>query len=287
MTQVEPNEKPMQVVVRALSVLTCLAENPHGLTLHQVHLKLGIPLASMYRIVATLEHEDFVSRSPATKRFTLGPSAHRLGRTADYTAHLVEPPAPLIDLGSATRETVFLTQLIDSKVVCVALVESPHHLRLFVRVGQEMPLRAAASARAILAYRDPVLVEALLSSAPRDPFIESSPRDASDLIDHLSLIRERGFDICDNELDDNVWAVGAPVFDASGRVEYAVTLAAASARMQSPESRAHAAIEVLSTAERLSANLGFSGARRERTETEVADVIERHADVAALGKGSR
>jgi len=267
------NEKPMQVVVRALSVVTCLAENPHGLTLQQIHLKLGIPIASMYRVLATLQHEGFVTRSASTKRFTLGHAAQRLGQNSDYTMHLVKPPSPLLELAAATRETVFLTQLIDSKVVCISLVESPHHLRLFVRIGQEMPLHAAASARAILAYRDPELVEALLSRYPREMFTTGTPRDANDLIDHLSIIRERGFDICDNELDDNVWAVGAPVFDASGRVEYAVALAAASARVQTIEDQARAIAEVLKSAKLLSANLGFTGTMRKRTEHELENLI--------------
>ncbi|TAM70195.1 MAG: IclR family transcriptional regulator [Microbacteriaceae bacterium] len=247
----------MQVVVRALSVLSCLAENPHGLTLQQLHTRLDIPLASIYRIVATLEHENFVARSAATKRYSLGQGARRLGRGPDYTAHLVPPPAPLLDLAAATNETVFLTQLIDSRVVCVALVESRHHLRLFVRVGQEMPLHAAASARAILAFRDPVLVEALLSSNPPGFLAKDTLRNAGEVIDHLGAVRERGFDICDNELDDDVWAVSAPVFDATGRVEYAVALAAASARMQTPEKRTSAVAEVLSAAQKLSADLGY------------------------------
>lgn len=246
----------MQVVVRALAVLSCLADTPQGLTLPQLHKRLEIPLASVYRIAATLEHEGFIVRAASSKRYTLGRAARRLGTVHEYTAQLVAPPAPLLDLASATHETVFLTQLVDSKVVCVALVESPRPLRLFVRVGQEMPLHAAASARAILAFRDPALVDALLATYPKDLYTAGTPRDADAVIDHLAVVRERGFDICDNELDDGVWAVGAPVHDGSGRVEYGVALAAASTRMVDPESRAAAVAEVLKAAASFSAELG-------------------------------
>ncbi|MHB8185720.1 MAG: IclR family transcriptional regulator [Dermatophilaceae bacterium] len=255
-----PTDKPMLVVVRALNVLTCLSDNPQGLTLQRLHDKLRIPLASTHRLLGTLEAEQYVTRSAGTKRYTLGSAARQLSEVKSYNSYLVQPPLLILELGKLTGETVFLTQMVDSRIVCVSLVESIHNLRLFVRVGQEMPLHAAASARAILAYRDPALVEALLSAYPREVFTAGTPKGVNHVIDHLAHVREVGYDICDSELDDNVWAVAAPVFDAAGRVEYGVTLAAASARMESEASRKEATSLIVDTARRLSATLGHTGA---------------------------
>lgn len=256
-TQQGSAEKPMLVVVRALSVLTCLSGYPQGLTLQQLHDKLDIPLASTHRVLGTLEAEQFVTRSAGTKRYTLGSAARHLSESNSYNSFLVQPPVPVLELGKQTGETVFLTQMVESRIVCVSLVESVHRLRLFVRIGQEMPLHAAASARAILAYRDPALVEALLSAYPHEVFTSGTPKDVNSVIDHLAQVREAGYDICDSELDDNVWAVAAPVFDATGRVEYGVTLAAASARMVSEASRSEATKLIVETAHRLSLSLGY------------------------------
>ena len=74
---------------------------------------------------------------------------------------------------------------------------------------------------------------------------------------HLAKVREDGFDVCDSELDDNVWAVSAPVFDALGSVEYGVTVAAASARMPKGKSRNEAIDLIVKTAAELSAGLGY------------------------------
>lgn len=249
-------DRPMQVVVRALTVMTTLAENPHGLTLPQLSEQLDIPLASVYRLIGTLESEGFAVRSPSTKRYSLGPAARRLGVAPDYTGYLVAPPEPLLALASATGETAFLTQLIDSRVVCIALVESPHPLRLFVRIGQEMPLHSAASARSILAFRDPVLVEALLTGAHGASAEDRVPGDVRAIVEHLDGVRAHGFDICENELDDDVWAVGAPVYGSTGRAEYSIAIAAAASRMRSPERRATAVLAVLEAARKLSAEHG-------------------------------
>ena len=74
-------------------------------------------------------------------------------------------------------ETAFVSQLLGDKVVCVALAESTHQLRLFVAVGQEMPLHAAAAARAILAYRRPAFVRKALSGSGLQAFTSQTKTD--------------------------------------------------------------------------------------------------------------
>jgi DNA-binding IclR family transcriptional regulator len=261
------DERPMHVVVRALSVLTALSDRREGLTLQNLHRNLGIPLGSMHRLLRTLEGEQFVTRSPSTKRYSLGAAALALGYHEQYDPFLVPPPQAVIDAGRQSGETVFLTRLIDSRVVCVSLVESVHPLRLYVRVGQEMPLHAAASARAVLAYRDPALVEALLTAHRREAFTPGTIREVNQIIDHLAEIRHHGFDVCSSELDDDVWAVAAPVFNADGRVETSVALAAASRRAARPERQAELTRVVLAAAATLARSLGYAGPLREDATT--------------------
>src|SRR5699024_12396807 len=81
--------------------------------------------------------------------------------------------------------------------------------RLFVRVGQTMPLNAAASARVLLAWRDPEEVRQVLSRSALLRFMQGTPVSIDEVFSHLQLIRSRGYDICDSELDDSVWAVAA------------------------------------------------------------------------------
>lgn len=252
-------EKPKHVVVRSLSILTQLSERREGLTLQQLHQNLEIPLGTMHRLLATLEGERFVVRSPSTKRYTLGAAALSLGHRDQFDAFVVAPPAAVLDAGRDSGETVFLTQMIDSRVVCISLVESVHPLRLFVRVGQVMPLHAAASARALLAYRDPAFVEALLAAQHREAFTTGTIREINQLIDHLAQVRRHGFDVCSSELDNDVWAVAAPIFDASGRVECSVAMAAAAGRVGTPARRAECTNIVLRAAAQLSRGRGYTG----------------------------
>lgn len=253
------DEKPMHVVVRALSVLTALSDRREGVTLQQLHRDLDIPLGSIHRLLRTLEAEAFVTRSATTKRYRLGPASLALGYHEQYDALLVPPPQAVIHLGRQSGETVFLTRMIDSRVICISLIESTHPLRLYVKVGQEMPLHAAASARIVLAHRDPALVEALLAGQRREAYTSGTMREVNQLIDHLAHARRRGFDVCSSELDAAVWAVAAPVYDSTGRVECGVALAAAAGRVESAARKAEFTQLVLQAAETLSRSQGFTG----------------------------
>lgn len=251
--------QPMNVVVRALDVLSCLAEERSGLTLQQMHDFLHIPHGSLHRLLGTLETAQFVSRSPRTKRYTLGPAARKLANADIDQSGIIPPPAPVTRAARQSSETVFVTRIFDDRVICTSLVESIHHLRLFVRPGQEMPLHAAASARVILAHRDPAFVERLLTNSPRDQYTGMTIREVNRIISHLAAARKQGFDVCDSELDPDVWAIAAPIYEEDGRVESGVTLAAAAVRVESPTRRADVTLMVLRAARTLSLAQGYVG----------------------------
>jgi IclR family acetate operon transcriptional repressor len=254
----------MQVVVRALSVLRALAPRPKGATLQELHEELGIPVGSLHRLLATLTEEDFVTRSTLNRRYFLGPIARQLTEQSQHqSALLVTPHRAVVAAAEASGETVFLTELIGDRPVCVALSEGRHPLRLFVRIGQEMPLHAAAAGRSLLAHWPEAKVRSLLAQRPLTAFTEETPTTVEAVLEHLALVRARGYDVCDDELDRGVWAVASPVFTSTGAVAASVTLAAAGSRMHDPRDQAMAVHSVLTAARELSAELGFSPAWEE------------------------
>lgn len=250
----------MQVVIRALSALRALASKDKGASLQELHEELDIPLGSVHRVLTTLMQENFVTRSPTNKRYFLGPAARQLGEQAPHqTALLSTPHKAVAEAAESSGETVFLTELIGARALCVALVEGRHPLRLFVQIGQEVPLHAAASGRSLLAYLPEPTVRRVLDAHSLDAFTADTPTTAEEVVEHLALIRARGYDICDDELDRGVWAVSAPVFTSAGSVAASVTLAAAGSRMSNPVTRDSAMETVLNAARELSAELGFIG----------------------------
>ncbi|MFI6481438.1 IclR family transcriptional regulator [Nonomuraea sp. NPDC050663] len=246
----------MQVLSRALNVLKKLSVTPQGMTLQELHEELEIPIGSMHRLLAALVEEQYITRSPHNRRYFLGSAAAELVGAPAAHSSLVPAPELLVRANKESGETVFLTSLTGSRIVCISIVEATHPLRLFVQLGQEMPWHAAAAARSVLAYLPQETIDGIVSGLEFNAYTPGTPKTPEEVRAHLAEIRSRGYDVCENELDENVWAVAAPVFTSTGVVVASVTLAAAGHRMRDPIRRVQATEIVLRTARAMSEELG-------------------------------
>ncbi len=248
----------MQLVIRTVAVLRHLADHPDGRSLVDVAGAIGAPLPTLHRLMAVLVAEEFVARSPDTRRYSLGSGAVALNRGMRRVEEIAR--TRMAELSAATRETVFLTEMVGRRAVCTALVDGSRPLRLSVRVGQELPVHAAASARAILAFLPPREVDEVLSRHELTRFTDDTPHTIRAVKRHLLEVARRGFDVCDQELDLNVVAISAPVRSGDGAVTASVTLAAPRDRI-SLLTRRRWTDQVVDTADAVSAELGHVRAR--------------------------
>jgi len=241
----------MQPVVRALRILRAIADSSGGLGLQELADTLELPVSTVHRLLGVLEAEKFVLRTPKGKRFLLGPAIRSLlASTSSDLLRRVAQPA-MLRLNRSTGETVFLAELVGQEVICVALIEGTRPLRLSVRLGHALPLHAAAGARVILGSLDEEEAASLLAGADFTRWTPRTITDPAELRRHLSLVRERGYDVCDDEMDNHVWAVAAPIHELAGGVRAALTVVAplptvgdAARRLQLQEAVRDAAAEV-------------------------------------------
>jgi DNA-binding IclR family transcriptional regulator len=251
----------MQLLVRALRVLQALSREPRGLVMSEVASQAELPLATAHRILTVLEAEGFVTRATSNRRYFIGPASRELSHTDIVReSPLITPHEAVAQAGKLTGETVFLSELVGSGVVCLALAQSRYPLRLSVKVGQEMPLHAAASARVLLAGLSADEVRSLLRKrGPLVTFTKDTPSTVEQVLDRLALIRTRGYDISHDELDDNVWAIAAPVRSSTDEVLASITLAAPMQRMGEESTRDAAIKVILEAADEMSVDLGWQG----------------------------
>jgi DNA-binding IclR family transcriptional regulator len=246
----------MSALVRALDLLTMIGESHEGLSLTDISEKADLPLPTAHRLLKSLEAQEFIRRDGVSLLYYPGRRLLRLSalvrrETLAHTARV-----DLSALSNRFNETVMLTQLIDGRAVCVALVESRRPLHLSVQVGRAVPLHAAASARVLYSDYSREQVEELLAGQTFERLRPSTPGTVDEVIEHLEGIRENGYDVCDNEFDIDMWATGAPVRDASGSIVAGVTMVIPGER-RGPEDSQHEFIHaVTETAADIQAAIG-------------------------------
>jgi DNA-binding IclR family transcriptional regulator len=250
----------MQLAVRTLRILSVVAQDhPGGATMTEIAEQLSLPAPTAHRILKVLAAEGFLQRDESSLRYFPGEHLRRIAGTV-RRASVAELATPhLRSLSDAFQETVFLAQWSGARVVCVALAESPRPLHVTVQIGTELPLHAAASARVLLAHRSSdAQIKQLLGSKRLPQFMPATPATAAEVVERLRLIRDRGYDVCDNELEASVWAISAPV-RIEEKVLASLTIAAPHERSSDERHREHMRDALFASAEAVSADLALAG----------------------------
>ena len=226
-------------VLRALQAIEAVARRPHGIGLTDLAAQLGCGLASLSKILGTVERAGFVTRDEGTDRFHL---SWRLLALAFGHAHDVGIWAlcgPILQsLADETDELVHLVVVESGEMRIVAKAEGPgQHIRMFPLVGAAVPAHASVSGKLWLASLPEEEAARLLarSGMPRlTPRTIVSPRR---LLAELRTIRKRGYSTSDQELVEGGRALAAPITRA-GRVIGAVALSGPTFRMPMAKVRA-------------------------------------------------
>jgi len=245
----------MQVVFRALSILRCVGHSPEPLTLTDISNSLDLPPSTLHRLLTALTKEDFVMRDETTRRYSPGRNLLEIA-SLRRPNKLPQLAAPVLQrLSQQFSETVFVSSLELDRAVCVGLIESDRPLRLNMSVGNPFPWHASASARSILAFLPQSLIEHLLDEQKMDLFTMNTPRTHDEVYSHLMMVRESGYDVCDDELDSNVWAVAAPILTDPHDVHGSLTIGAPGERFKSRSLRDAATAAVVEGAAEIASGL--------------------------------
>ncbi len=253
----EPTGRTIQSVDRALGMLAMLNYADDGLLLNDFARATGLHKSTVFRLLASLQGFGLVERDAATGRYRLGLelvalSGAVLGRTE--VLRIADPH--LRHLADQTQETVNLGIRHRNDILNIEQIPGPNLLRSFDWIGKRTPLHLGAAAKALLANLDDDAIWAYLNARDGTP---SAP-DPGRLWDEVAAIRQRGLAINDGELDPNVFAIGAPLFAATGGA--CASLSVAGERVGFSESRINDLTAlVIQTAETISRQLGYRSQR--------------------------
>lgn len=224
----------MRSLTRALAALEVLTSHPSGLSLRELTAKLGVPVASTHRLLEALCDEEFVERSPTTKRYFLGSAALAMSATAGLSARLHHvPPGAIARASVASGETVLLGELWSGRPVCVALALGRRPPRPAGVLGAELPPDRACSARVLVMDANEQRLRGWWRRCIDEHSEQPSPEE-DELINAVMQARERGYDMAYHDLDGATWAVSVPVRDTVGRVRQCVTVLSTPTRAARP-----------------------------------------------------
>ncbi len=237
----------VQSADRALAILAAFSSARAELGVSELAAELGMHKSTVSRLLAVLQARGLVRRDG--DRFSPGPELARLGILAVRSLALAQVARqPLERLAERTGETINLAVRQGTQALNVDQVQSAHFVGMTDWTGRGAPLHATANGKALLAFGDGGLPEALEPLTPR------TIADPALLEQELDEVRRRGYATAVEELELGLHAVAAPVFDSAGNCIAAVSVSGPSYRLDVLERVGEACA---ATAAEISSCLGY------------------------------
>ena len=247
----------VQAIDRAVAILNELGRNNGKLSGLDLAQKLGLHKSTVHRLVAVLMANGLVERKPGGMKYGLGWRVFELGMAAGSRLDFLERVRPHVArLVELTGETAHFCMLRHEDVVSLVSVESQYTLHKPATVGRTIPLHSTAQGKAILAFLPRRQTEEQLKDYVFTRYTANTIVGAEQFREELALVRKRGYAVDNEELEEGLRCVAAPVRDHAGAAIGALGIAGPTFRVSGARLPALSRA-IIQTADAFSTALGY------------------------------
>ena len=210
-----PDQNTIKSLDRAMDVFDYLSQ-AQGKTLSALAGETGQSPATIYRILTTLQGKGLVEFDAQEQLWHIGPRAFVIGARFLRRTSLVERARPIMRrLMETTGETANLGIEREGAVLFLSQVETHASIRAFFPPGTLSPMHASGIGKALLAQMEAERLERWLAARALQAFTERTITNPAALRDSLREVHAQGFSLDDEERNDGMRCIAAPVFDVN------------------------------------------------------------------------
>ena len=181
-----------QSLTRALTLLERLSAAPDGVNLTDLSQQLGMPAATVHRLLSTFEELDFVEQDAELGLWFVGLKTFTVGNAFLNRRDFVASARPHMQrLVEQCGETVNLGVIDQGEVVFISQVESREVMRMIVRLGSRSPIHASGVGKALLASMPEQQVTRILQLRGLARFTDHTIDSPAPLHAELEQVRNR------------------------------------------------------------------------------------------------
>lgn len=251
----------VQSLERGLAVIRAFHADAPELTLSDVARATGLTRAAARRFLLTLVDLGYVRTDG--KHFSLTARVLDLGYAFLSSQGLAEIAQPHLEqLSAEVGESSSLSVLDGGDVVYIARSAVSRIMAVSINIGTRFPAHATSMGHVLLAgLPEPELAE-YLRATRLDPLTARTITEPERLRAEVDRVREQGWAIVDQELEQGLRSVAAPVHDARGAIIAAVNVSTHASRTGLDVLRADVRPALQATCARITRDLRPTAIRR-------------------------
>lgn len=230
-TEKHTKEKSKYLVAsvdRAIELLFILENSPREMGVTELSRELGVQKSTVHNLLQTLLARDFV-RQTDTGHYTLGFRLMPLGLACTERLNIRRIASPYLkELAAEAEEVALLAVLSAGQLTIVDKVEPKRPVFLIPRFDYCNTFHSTALGKVFLAYSAAPFQEKVMAE-PLPCYTAKTIGNKKILAEQLALIREQGYAVASDETIQGVTCIGAPIINANGKLEAAITVSGATA----------------------------------------------------------
>ncbi|WP_426151909.1 pca regulon transcriptional regulator PcaR [Pseudomonas sp. DC3000-4b1] len=225
----------MTSLARGLAVVQAFQERKRHLTIAQISHRTEIPRAAVRRCLHTLIKLGYATTDGRT--YSLLPKVLTLGHAYLSSTPLAVSAQPYLDrMSEQLHEACNMATLEGEDILYIARSATTQRLiSVDLSVGGRLPAYCTSMGRILLSALDDATLREYLLNVDLQPKTSKTLTDREELAQCLEQVRQQGWCIVDQELEQGLRSIAVPVYDASGQVLAALNVSTHAGRVSRSE----------------------------------------------------
>jgi len=217
-TDTETGSDFVRALAKGLAVIEAFDAQARSMTLSEVARKTGLSRGTARRLLLTLTELGYAGFDG--KRFSLRPRVLNLGFAYLHSQDLWQLAQPyMVELVEKVHESCSVAVLDGTEIVYVARVPTAARIMsINLGIGTRLPAFFTSMGRVLLAGLPAADVARLLTrTEPLPQYTSKTITDPKALLREVEAVRRQGWALVDQELEQGLRSIAAPVVDCDGR----------------------------------------------------------------------
>ena len=246
----------IQSLERGLAVLRSFSRERNSQTLSEVAQQTGLTRATARRVLLTLAELGYVDQD--SRSFSLTPKVLDIGYSYLSSFKVVElAQQPMEKLVNEVRESSSMAVLDGSDIVYVARVPTKRIMTIALAIGSRLPAYPTSMGRVMLAGLEESQLDEYISRTQLEQLTAHTVTDPEQFRATLKQVRADGYALVDQELEEGVRSIAAPIRNERGEVVAAMNVSCHASRVTVERMREELRPHLQEAAEEISRRVGL------------------------------
>lgn len=230
------NKGSIQSVGKALAILELFTLKPAwGIT--EISDEMKYPTSTTHRIMITLEEAGYVYQENTTKKYYLTIKPYLIGSKTEIVSQLENRGQSVIQLlAQEINESVNISIAQGIYAVTVLKANPERQFSAVPNIGDKRQVHATSVGKCLLAHNSNGCFDQLMNSKESlKAYTAKTIINRSLLVEALQEIKEQGYAVDREEVEEGLTCFGAPIFDEMNHCMAAISISVPTFRIKNEE----------------------------------------------------